>query len=257
MNVKHKLLTSVLAKPSKDIEAWLQKQKLGDDTDWITGHQTVYCISPYKTGTTYLSTSFDNGVSAHEPIQYLSMKELEKDFDAFFLKRLNGLNLKLECTGFFSAYIDELVSNPIGKDLVYICILRSPSSWITSVVNYWQSPFLQAQKYEYLTELFWKPKVGLDVRNILDSNGRLTDRKAIDKLVKFYFDFTANTKRLKNMHYVDVKQLDEFIPQVASLINEIPDTRKRWQRKAREKNFVFMDENIDLEYEKLIKNIDK
>lgn len=255
MGIKRKLLTSFLAKPAKDAEAWFQKMKVKGETNSISGNKTVYCISPYKTGTTYLSSSFDPKVSDHEPLQYLSMVELEKKFDGFFTKRMNSLNLKLECSGFFSAYIDELIANPIAKNLDYICILRSPSSWITSVINYWQRPFLQEQRYEYLTELFWKPKVGVDVRKLVDSDNKLTDIKAIDKLVEFYFDFTQKTKNIQNIHYVELNELDVFLPKVGKMINETPLTQRGWQRKAKEKKFEFKDNIIDEEYNKLIMHI--
>lgn len=255
MNIKRKLLTSVFAKQAKDIEALLQKRKLKGSTDEITGNRTVYCVSPFKTGTTYLSTAFDNKISDQRPMLYLSMSEFEKDFNAFFLKRLNSLNLKLECSGFFSAYIDELAAHPIAKELEYICILRSPSSWITSVINHWGLHQFQERKFEYITECFWKPKVGVDIRNVLDSNNQIKDDKAIDKLVKFYFEYTENTKKLKNMHYVGMKELEAFLPTVGKMIGEVPNVQDTWQRKTKDKKFEFKDEAIDLEYCELVSSI--
>lgn len=255
MNIKRKLLTSAFAKPAKDIEALLHKQKLKGSTDKITGYRTVYCISPFKTGTTYLTTAFDRKVSDQKSMLYLSMTEFEKDFDGFFLRRLNSLNLKLESSGFFSAYINELASNPVAKELDYICILRSPSSWITSVINFWALPQFQERKFEYITECFWKPKVGVDILNVLDSNNQLKDNQAINKLMKFYFEYTENTKKLKNMHYVGMKELETFLPTVGKMIGEVPNVQDAWQRKAKEKKFEFKDDALDLEYSKLVKNL--
>lgn len=164
MNIKRYILKTPFGKFAKNIEARILYAKMVFVKDSeIINHKTVYCISPYKTGTTYLASCFNLDMSKHEPIKHMSLKNLEKDFDSFFIKRLNHLNLKLECSGFWSAYINELAHNKIAKDLDYICILRAPSSWVASVINYWHDPERLKLRFQFGNELFWKKKVGVDL----------------------------------------------------------------------------------------------
>ena len=102
-------------KISMDIKANLEISKFSKINDCVIGNSTIYCISPYKTATKYLNSCYDSDVSSHEALHYLSLKQLEKNFNNFFVRRLNTLNLKLESSGFLSAYIDELAFNPITK----------------------------------------------------------------------------------------------------------------------------------------------
>lgn len=182
-------MSSPFAKIAKRVEGYYQLRGVNKVNDKILDNMTIYTISPYKTGTTYLSSCFDQTVSKHEPMQYLSLLQLEWYFDHFFVSRLNTLNLKLECSGFWSGYIDELVTHEVAKDLFYICILRDSSSWATSVINYWCRSTYVLQRFDFINELFWKPKTGVDVRKVLSSNDSERD-EMINKLLGFYLDFT-------------------------------------------------------------------
>lgn len=214
--------------------------------------KTVYCISPYKTGTTYLASCFRQEISKHEPAPYhLSLKLLERDFDSFFARRMNYLNLKLECSGFWSAYINELVKNEIARDLEYICILRTPSSWVSSVINYWHTTQLEF-KYEFVNELFWKKKVGVDLFEFQIGIDTKKNQEIIDKLIRFYFDFTMNTQLLKNVTYINLKEIDKNLPIIESLIDEDATIDNRWKREAKERLFKYENDTLDKRYEQLI-----
>jgi hypothetical protein len=247
MTVKQMIYKTPLAKFAKDVEAQIQYLGLGQKSDEIQGNRTVYCISPYKTGTTYLSSSFDPKISQHEPYQYLSLRELDRNFDDFFVRRLNKLNLKLECSGFWSAYVDDLANHPIASELEYLCILRSPSSWVTSVINYWNRAYIHSMNFEYLNDRFWKPKVGVDIREILDEQNE-ANPEMLDKLIQFYFDFTLKTQKLRNIHYVKLQELKGVVPTVASMIDETPDFSKTYAREAKIKIYRYANEDLDRTY---------
>src|SRR5690554_1095857 len=62
-------------------------------------NNTAYCISPYKTGTTYFSALFECK-SMHEPLMYTTIRNM--DDISFLLKRSDFLSIDLECSGFFA-----------------------------------------------------------------------------------------------------------------------------------------------------------
>ncbi|GAA4279827.1 hypothetical protein [Gaetbulibacter aestuarii] len=87
-SIKGKLLQSPLARVSKEVEAALHYLKiLSKKGHAIKNHKTLYCISPYKTGTTFLAACYDHSISRHEPMQYCTLKHIDKHFDSFFIKR--------------------------------------------------------------------------------------------------------------------------------------------------------------------------
>jgi hypothetical protein len=250
MTLKQFIYKTPFIKLAKNIEAGLQYVHYLNQSDQLKGVKTVYCISPYKTGTTFLSSSFDESVARHEPDHYLTLKKLDTNFDKFFIKRMNKLNLKLECSGFWSGYIDQLANHKIASELDYICILREPSSWISSCINFWTRPYTLGMNFELENELFWKPKVGIDIRDY-GLNDK-TNQEIIDKLINFYFDFTNRTQKLKNIHYIKLKELENNISIVGDLIGEKPNIAKRWMRKAKDKRFVYKNEELDRKYNQLI-----
>lgn len=246
--IKQYLLKSYFAKGIKDIQARILYVQIPRLKSKI-GRKTVYCISPYKTGTTYLASCFNSELSTHEPLHHLSLKFLDKNFDSFFARRMKHLNLKLECSGFWSAYINELSENTIAKDLEYICILRPPSSWVTSVINHWHRPQKFEFKFEYSIELFWKRKVGVDLHAFQMGSNTKKNNEIIDKLIRFYIDFTKKTSLLKNVTYIKLKEIDKNLSDVESLIHETSTNRNRRKREAKHKPFAYKNESIDAEYE--------
>jgi len=253
--VKELIGMSPLHKLSIDIKARWDLSKFSDVNDQIMGYSTTYCISPYKTGTRYLTGCYRNEVSAHEPMHFLSLRELDKNFDEFFIKRLNTLNLKLECSGFFSAYIDEIAANPLAKDLNYIIILRSPSSWITSAVNYWDYLGKTGLQYRYPNLLFWMNKVGVNLELLLSASEK--DKiKGLEKLADFYMNFTQKTQQLNNVHYVKIDEIDSFLPVLDKLIKETSHPEES-QTHIRRKTFHYKNEELDGEYNKLVLKLTK
>lgn len=242
-------------KLSMDIKANLELSKFSNIDDRVIGNSTIYCISPYKTATKYLNSCYNDEVSSHEALHYLTLKQLEKNFDNFFIRRLNTLNLKLETSGFLSAYIDELASNPITKNLNYIVITRTPSSWITSAINYFDSMNKKMRmNMHYPNVLFFKNKIGVDLDTILNLPEKERNL-SLDRLGEFYLNFTKKTKKLKNVHYVDINEIDSFLPILDDLIEEKSQTIKNVRNAFNEKSYTYKNYELDREYEKIISEL--
>lgn len=252
--IKKEILRTPFAKFAKNIQARLLVAQMPPLQSKVK-RKTVYCISPYKTGTTYLASCFSPEIAKHEPLHHLSLKKLDENFDSFFVRRMNHLDLKLECSGFLSAYITELSENTIAKDLEYICILRPPSAWVTSAINHWNQPKSNQFKFEYTLELFWKNKVGVNLHEFQIGRDTAKNREIINTLVNFYFDFTKNTRYLKNLKYIWLNEIDDELPLVESLIDETTRVENRRKRKSKYKPFTFKNSLIDAEYRLLTEEL--
>ncbi len=253
-NLKEVIVRSPLHKLSIDLKAKRELGQFSAVNDRILDRSTVYCISPYKTATRYLNGCYRPEISAHEPLHYLSLRELNKNFDDFFVRRLNTLNLKLECSGFFSAYIEELTNNPIAANLHYIIILRSPSSWITSAVNFWDQLSEKGIHYHYPNRLFWMKKVGVDLDHLL----KVTEKErqeGLQKLEEFYMNFTEKTKLLKNVHYVRIEEIDSILPFLDELIDEESRPEKSQTLANKQKVFRYKNEELDKRYNMLTREL--
>ncbi|WP_298789319.1 hypothetical protein [uncultured Allomuricauda sp.] len=248
------IVRTPLHKTAIEIKAKKIVKGFSKENNAILNNKTIYSISPYKTGTTFLAGCFNYAISAHEPIHYASVKTMAEDFDAFFVRRLNTLDLKLESSGFWSAYIDELANHTIAKELTYICILRKPASWVTSVINHWYQIKKYRQHYFWTNELFWKKIVGVDLSNFFNYDEQ-EQQEIVSKMLQFYMSFTEKTGKLKNVHYVWIKDLQSFLPTMENLIGEEAKPDKSEQNKGLVKHFVYEDKEIDNEYESLVNSL--
>lgn len=249
------LIKSALGRFIRDVEGRLILHKINAQSHQKIKQNTVYCISPYKTGTTYLASCFEANISQHEPIHYASYKGLDKQFNNHFVKRANYLNLKLECSGSWSAYVEELVNHKIAKDLEYICVLRSPSSWVTSVINYWNKPSMLKFHFDIPLEHFWKQKVGVNLRDFEIGTCSKKNQEIIDKLIDYYLDFTDKTAQLKNITYIRLNELKSSLPLVESLIEERAKVENSWQRTNTKKTFVYKNDLLDKQYERFTEDL--
>ncbi len=249
MNYKKVIIESPLAKLAKKLQADLTLMSLSREKTVLSGFNTVYTISPYRTGTTFIASSYGGKISKHQPFHFLSLRELNRDFDQFFVKRLNTLNLKLECSGFWSAYVDKLAEHPVAKELVYICVLRDPSSWITSAVNYYHRP-KDKINFDYPNELFWKAIVGVDMRafTYMKEDKR---QSMIEKLIDYYFKYTKSTLKLRNVIYVHLKDLDRFLHVLDTILDERHNLQASFRRQNKNKSYLYKNEDLDTRYKDL------
>ena len=249
--IKRYIVRTPFAETIKNIQARIIYSSIPNSNLEVT-RNTVYCISPYKTGTTYLASCFRPEISQHEPFHHASLKYLDKNFDRFFTNRMNRLNLKLECSGFWSAYIDELYENEIARDLKYLWILRPPSSWVTSLINYYhRRDSLLYFKFDFVVDLFWKRKIGIDLREFTIGANTKKNQELINNLIQVYLDWTRKTTLLKNVIYIKIKEIDKYLSLVESLIDETSTSKNRVKNQATIKVFTYKNESLDAEYELL------
>ena len=219
----------------------------------VKDNSTTYVISPYKTGTTYITSSFSDNISRHEPYHYASFKKLSSGFDNHFIRRLNFLNLKIEASGYLSLFVKQLSENPNTNKLNYICILRKPSSWATSLINYnhHEVDGLINPNYNWTNEIIWKKHIGVDLSSFFSLS---EDEKYItaEKLIDFYMEFTINTKRLNNVQYVWINDLKDFTLKLGSSVDEEVIPENIWIRKGRAKKYIHSNDNRDKEYDKIV-----
>lgn len=212
----------------------------------------VIGISPYKTGTTYLESCYDNSVSSNDALHHYSLKYASENFDAFFVQRFNFLNLKLDCTGFWCGYIKELSEHRIAKDLNYIYVIRKPSDWVKSTINYFNFKH-KGLYFNFINEYFWKQLIGIDVIKFhkFDSTKQ---SQIIEQLISFYFKVLKDSTLLKNVHYVRLSNIDSIFPVVDHLIDETANLHNAFKRETSDahRKFEYSNDKADADYEKLL-----
>jgi len=217
----------------------------------IKENKTIYCISPYKTGTTFLSSGFNENVAPHEPLHYFSLKGLNQDFHSTFIKRLNYLNLKLEVSGFLSLYVDKLIGNHLIEELQFISILRKPSSWVTSAINYWSD---LGTNYDYINEFYWKERVGVDLVNFKNKNKEEQNR-LLNLMGDFYLNYTEASFKIKNIDHVHIADLEKYMRQDLSLrLNENVLDENFFKRANSKKGEKYILNQHDKMYQQLIES---
>ncbi|WP_133735540.1 hypothetical protein [Halospina denitrificans] len=113
--------------------------------------RTAYCISPYKTGTTFLSGLFNSRCRVeHEPLHYGTLKRL--DNVEYLSRRAAYLNLDLECSGFFAGELSRLRQFAPEAPVVYL--QRPPEVWVSSVISYF-SGLSSKIRYNYVCRLYF------------------------------------------------------------------------------------------------------
>lgn len=247
-------------------KASLQIQSIFISSSWmlnsknrVQDNSTIYVISSYKTGTSYITSRFRNEISKHEPYQYVSYRKLSTDFDKHFVRRLNYLNVKIEASGFLFYHVEQLAKNPIAKNLNYICILRKPSAWVTSFINYMLHE-IKAEinpTYNWTDELILKKLLGVDLSNFYDL-GEEEQSKIAEKLIDSYLENTKKTKLLKNVTYVWINELEEFTNKLGPMIGEeVKPQEKSYQNKGNSKKYIYKNDTLDDEYSKIVDSLIK
>ena len=137
-----------------------------------------------------------------------------------------------------------------SSNLNYISIIREPSKWVTSLLNYWET--LDFLNFDFINELFWKKKVGV---NLINFNNRSESEKIKIKntLIEFYLNFTEDSFKLKNIRHVQIYDLENFMEN--ELSNEINEKIIRYNLNKREnvkKKKKYLDEKADQKYKQIL-----
>lgn len=247
--IKKKLVSTVLHRPFKEIESFFIHLKLKLYGPKSRG--TIYIISPYKTGTTYIASLWDNSLVSHEPYHYYSLKYISKENFLFnFKRRENSLNLKAECSGFFSMHIENLPDTN-----QYIFILRPVVSWVQSVLNHFYS--LKDLGFNYIDEYYWKKILGYSIIDVLVEKNPEKLNGLVSDLHEEYLKIIREALKKMPVSFVNMKDLDRLAEKLGDVIGVSPDFDKSWQRKSENKY-----DTIDIhqiitndEFDKLVESI--
>ena len=245
------LISSPLAHWAFEINALALEVKMRFSKKARPLRQTIYIISPYKTGTLYLCKAYNPQIAGHQPLQHLSLKKLHRNFDAFFEQRMNYLDLTLECSGFWAGFMDEICQNEIARNLHYICILRSPSSWISSVISYWL--LCDYLGYDSINEHFWKKRVGVDLR-YFSKKSEVEQQQIIGRLYEFYIEFTQKTLKLPNVTYLRIEDLENKFSLIDEMVGEEAIIAGSDRNVNKKKDFKYLNEEFDTAYRELVSN---
>jgi len=124
----------------------------------------AYCISPYKTGTTFVSGVFSKVcISKHEPFQHLSLLLRHSRF--FMELRSNKLGCDLEASGFLADSLSTIRS--FSPDTPVLFIFRDFESWVKSLIVH-QKYLSEWQGYPYTSRLFIDKISGIKIETFFN-----------------------------------------------------------------------------------------
>lgn len=252
-SLRRYLLRSSAGRSARDLEAIVQL-KLIQLTSKVLTKNHVLCISPYKTGTTFLAGCYSKTIASHEPLRYATLRYINDCQKDLFYRRLRFLGLSLECSGHFSAYANEFKRSLPGK-VRCICIGRPPSQWITSVINYWKALHEEGfEKADYIDRLFWRPAIGESLYGFFE-NDELRREKIIAGLERFYLRFVENAIEIPGMVFVPLENLVERLPEIDDMVGVRSKPGKAWRRSNKIGFYNYESEECDRRYQELISHM--
>lgn len=217
-----------------------------------TNINTIYVVSPYKTGTTYLDSLWNERVSRYEPFHVYTLNFIEQNLSHNFPRRKSLLNLKLETTGALSLFLRDLPKP--NQPYSYLYILRPPSKWIHSVIKYWS--LRQNHNWDYINEFFWKRLLHYDMKEVIANNDKQGMKKLVDDLEKIYFNLLNDALSNQAIYFVEIKDLDELAISIGKRIGIPPDFDRSWKRVTKKipELTIPLDKKIDEKYEYFLDN---
>ncbi len=216
----------------------------------IKSNQPSFCISPYKTGTTYVSGLYSgqNNVK-HEPMHYTTLKHIESP--EFLKKRSAHLNLDLECSGFFSLYIKEL--RLIFPHSPFLFVARDPASWISSVISYF-TKLDGAVYYNYVLRMFFDPITTYPIEKF-DKLRKDEQSIVIKNLLEFWIHVYSSALNDELSLIVKIENIDSKASEIANFLNLKSTTDfSAWKRVNRSKSSLEIECFVNIDPYKEIVN---
>lgn len=201
---------------------------------------TVYCISPYKTGTTYFSGLFES-CCAHEPLMHATITNMD-DLD-FLKKRAAFLRLDLECSGFFADKLSLVREFAPGAKVIFLS--RHPEDWIGSVVNYF-SKIDQQLSYNYVARLIFDPICDHPVEMFysLDEPKR---QHIVEKLLEYWICVYSKAKDDDLALVVPLNEIDAYNGEIECFAGlKIVGGGSAWRRENTSKKNFTLSEYVDV-----------
>ena len=108
----------------------------------------------------------------------------------------------------------------------------------------------------YINTFFWKEKVGVDLQSFYKQSDE--DKKAcVSSLIAFYFNYLEETKKLKNVKYIFLKDIETALPDINELLQEKAIPQKSFKRKNDNKFFIYSNKEEDDKFYSLINTFKK
>jgi len=203
-------------------------------------NSTVYCISPYKTGTTYFSGLF-NCRSSHEPLMHATIRNIN-DMD-FLERRRKFLDLDLECSGFFADKL-ELVRR-FAPDSKIVFLIRNPESWIGSVVNYFEK-LDKKVSYNYVARMIFDPICRYPVEKFYYLN-KSEQTFVIESLLTYWIEVYGQAISSENCLVVELDNIDECVEEIECFTGfKATNSQSVWKRENKNKKRFELADYIDV-----------
>lgn len=205
--------------------------------------KTAYCISPYKTGTTYMSGLFkDTCKTAHEPLQFTTLLNIN---NVDFLKnRAKYLNLDIECSGFFANRLSLV--REFAPTAPVLFLIRSPEDWIGSVVNYFAKIGEQVS-YNYIDHMFFEPICGASVAKFY-SFPLIKQSSMVSRLLQYWINVYSKALNDPRALVIPLENIDEHLMEIEDFFEQKvkTDRSKIWRRENKDKKQFYLSDYIDL-----------
>lgn len=202
----------------------------------------AYCISPYKTGTTYISGLFARNYRAmHEPMHHTTLSYL--DDDVFLRRRSALLDLDLESSGFFADRLQQL--RRISPSAPVLFLSRSPETWIGSVLSYF-SKLDRHVSYNYVARLVFDPICRVPVEKFF-SLGEKDQQAIVDGLIRYWIRVYSAAAVDQRALVVPLALVNQRIPEIEEFLGmRASDADSAWKRTNDQKRAFTLSEYIDV-----------
>jgi hypothetical protein len=185
---------------------------------------TNYCISPYKTATTFIANLFQGARAQHEPLHYLTLKNID---DSCFLScRRRYLQLDLECSGFLSLVAPSVLQTCTRRRVLFI--IRDPADWVGSVVDYFTGRDREVS-YNYVEELFFSRIDAAGVSKFYALSDREKSRVA-ESLLRFWIKTYQAARQSDRCFSVRLDELGSNIELIEHNFEMKATNRAAWRR---------------------------
>lgn len=200
-----------------------------------------YCISPYKTATTYLNNIFqDEFKTTHEPLQHLTLKKI--DDIKFLEKRSDYLSLDIEFSGFFAGRLSTIRS--FDSDAKVLYVYRPFKPWIKSYLNH-HIHLDRVQGYPYTSILHAEKIIGFKINKFLTSS-REEKINAVQNLYAFWVSVYEESLAFNNTKIIHIQEIDKKMNEIQDFFQlRLKKVNKNvWKREASEQFDLMIDDII-------------
>tara|TARA_B110000879_G_C11127937_1_gene494704 strand:+ start:855 stop:1664 length:810 start_codon:yes stop_codon:yes gene_type:complete len=203
--------------------------------------EMIYVISPFKTGTTFLSQVFFEKKVRHEPLLYLSIKNITKNF---IVKKNNLLQLDVECNGLYAG--NSKVLNDTSDNVKFIYVYRDFEPWATSFVNHF-SELSKKVSYNWILRDHFDSILGCYVDRYL-----YVDDKEKCLIIMSLWEYWVSTieELLENNSeklFVNVSSLDNNLHELEDFTGFKCSDNNAWRRMNTTKSDIGVFDHIDQE----------